>query len=256
MRSARAERPAVPHGTSLPPQVASRSPGTMWSLRGSGSPRLAARDRGRDDGAVLVEFAIIVPLLLLMVLGTIELAQFMRANTSVTTLAREGARTASAESRLDGFTEDAASAVARSATSLPLDRVMVWVYRVDTAWRRASVVVRNCYVRRVLRVEGSGRNGPRILPASQRCCPAHRRYDWRALAWTTPESWVASTINACLRDGAAQSVGVYVQARHDWLFDIIFPAASTTIRSRTVMKFEPVIPRPDAIPASLRKCKP
>ena len=254
MRSARAERPAVPHGTSLPPQVASRSPGTMWSLRGSGSPRLAARDRGRDDGAVLVEFAIIVPLLLLMVLGTIELAQFMRANTSVTTLAREGARTASAESRLDGFTTDAAAAVARSATSLPLDRVRVWVYLVTPAGAIPPSV-----------------NSDGTPPASCGTATCVEYSGWVDPAGTTPgsftlrngvpiassvESWSAATINACLRDAKAHSVGVYVQARHDWLFDLIFPAASTTIRSRTVMKFEPVVPRPDAIPASLRKCKP
>ena len=230
MRSARAERLELPHGTSLP------------------STGVASR---RDDGAVLVEFAIIVPLLLLMVLGTIELAQFMRANTSVTTLAREGARTASAESRLTGFTEDAASAVARSATSLPLDRVRVWVYRVQTAGGAppASCGTATC-------VEYSGWVDPvGPTPGSFSLRNGARQCLWR-LSRGSAETWVPGpSMHAC-ETAPPQSVGVYVQARHDWLFDIIFPAASTTIRSRTVMKFEPVIPRPDAIPASLRKCKP
>lgn len=217
----------------------------MRSDRADGSLASQRRLHSSDMGSVLVEFALVVPLLLLLALGTIELAQFMRANTSVTTLAREGARTASAESRLEGFTEDAANAVARSATSLPLDRVRVWVYRSSTADGAppASCGTATC-------VEYSGWVDPAGATPGSFSLRNGVAKPWPA------ESWSAATINACLRDSAAQSVGVYVQARHDWLFDIIFPAASTTIRSRTVMKFEPVIPRPEAEPASLRKCQP
>ena len=182
-----------------------------------------------------------VPLLLLLALGTVELAQFMRANTSVTTLAREGARTASAESRLDGFTEDAAAAVARSATSLPLDRIEVWVYFVNPLGVNADGdppatcgIGPGC-VKYSGWVEATGkfslRNGAPIASS------------------TEAATWPAGSINACLRDdkndgnGVSQSVGVLVTARHDYLFNMIFPEANTTIRSHTVMKFEPVIPR-------------
>jgi Flp pilus assembly protein TadG len=43
-------------------------------------------------GATLVEFALIVPLFLLLVLGTIDMGRYMAATASVNTAARESAR--------------------------------------------------------------------------------------------------------------------------------------------------------------------
>ena len=46
----------------------------------------------RESGAALVEFAIIAPLLLLLVFGIIEFGRAYNAQNSLTHAAREGAR--------------------------------------------------------------------------------------------------------------------------------------------------------------------
>ncbi len=46
----------------------------------------------RDDGAAAVEFALILPVLVLLVLGLIEFSLLFNAQISVTNAAREGAR--------------------------------------------------------------------------------------------------------------------------------------------------------------------
>jgi Flp pilus assembly protein TadG len=52
----------------------------------------AASRRARADGASLVEFAIIAPLLLLLIFGVVEFARIIATYTGVYTAAREGAR--------------------------------------------------------------------------------------------------------------------------------------------------------------------
>jgi len=197
----------------------------------------------QDRGAVAVEAAIILPVILLLALGMMELGMLMKAHTATTTLAREGARTASAESRVPTFAEDAANSIVRSAATLDFKRMTVWVYLVNPGddGKPPASCTTNC-------VNFSGWVDPvGATPGS----------------FTTKSgSWSPSSINACLRDSAAQSVGVYVQTSHDWMFDLFpdkipsLPGSNTNVSSRTVMKFEPVIPRTDAIEPNLRRCKP
>jgi Flp pilus assembly protein TadG len=53
-----------------------------------------SRFRSRDDGAQLVEFALLAPLLLLLVLGIVEFGWLFSQNNDVRHGAREGARAA------------------------------------------------------------------------------------------------------------------------------------------------------------------
>jgi hypothetical protein len=195
-----------------------------------------ARAAGRDTGAVAVEAALLAPLLILFALGVIELALLLRSSIAATTLAREGARTASAEPRLVGFTTDAARAVTRSAATLTFDRIEVWVYEAQGA---ASLP------------PGGGTN-PASCTAANRCVRYSGWVDPTGFA-TVSGAWDPRDINACIADAGADYVGVYVRARHDWLFNL-FGGANTTVTGRTVMKFEPVIPRPTA-PDFQRTCK-
>ena len=48
--------------------------------------------RGKEDGAAIVEFALILPLLILLVFGTIEFARAYNAKVTLTHAAREGVR--------------------------------------------------------------------------------------------------------------------------------------------------------------------
>lgn len=49
-------------------------------------------DRMRERGAVAVEFAILLPVLLLILMGTMEFGRAFNTQTSLTAAAREGAR--------------------------------------------------------------------------------------------------------------------------------------------------------------------
>lgn len=55
---------------------------------------LARMKRRRDDGASLVEFALLMPLLLLLTLGIVELGYLLGQNNEVRHAAHEGARLA------------------------------------------------------------------------------------------------------------------------------------------------------------------
>jgi hypothetical protein len=55
---------------------------------------MARQDPCRPCGAVLVEFAVVVPLLLLIVLGILEYGQYVQAHEAVSLAAREAARVA------------------------------------------------------------------------------------------------------------------------------------------------------------------
>lgn len=48
--------------------------------------------RGRDEGSTLLEFAIILPITLMLMLGIMEGARFVAEKQAITTASREGAR--------------------------------------------------------------------------------------------------------------------------------------------------------------------
>lgn len=87
--------------------------------RGKGSRRVReqartpvlGRTRRRDSGAALVEFAVLAPLLLLLLFGIIEFAWLFSQNLDVRHGAREGARLASVDSLPTTNAQDLANAI-------------------------------------------------------------------------------------------------------------------------------------------------
>jgi Flp pilus assembly protein TadG len=80
-----------------------------------GLPGTLGRDRGRparDRGAAAVEFALVLPLLLLLVFGLIDFGRALNAQITLTQAAREGARLAALGE------PDAASRAQAAATGL------------------------------------------------------------------------------------------------------------------------------------------
>ena len=61
-------------------------------------------NRFNNNGQALVEFAIILPLLMLLVFGIIEFGRFLYLKNSVTNAAREGARLAAVTKPYDAAT--------------------------------------------------------------------------------------------------------------------------------------------------------
>ncbi|MDH3396779.1 MAG: pilus assembly protein [Acidimicrobiia bacterium] len=88
--------------------------------------------RDKEDGAVLVEFALVVGLLLLIVFGTIEMGLAFRDWLSMTSATREGVRVGTAAGThmdADCFVLDALSG---SLQAVPLDDIeQVWIFKAD-----------------------------------------------------------------------------------------------------------------------------
>lgn len=195
-----------------------------------------------------VEAAIVLPLLLVLALGTIEVALLLRDHVAATTFARAGARTASAEPRFgtntagfghtgtgstSSFAQDAADAMQRASSTLARDSIdFIRVYLANRqgypsqtvgGWASdgtsdfSSCPPSTCVQYRW--VEGTGGN------------PG--RFTWQS------GSWDPRTINACIGDNGVQSVGVLVQVDHPWVVGF-FGGGSTKVRANTVMRFEPL----------------
>ncbi len=174
-------------------------------------------------GAVAVEAALIVPLLLIILFGIIDSALYLRDAAAVSSVVRHGARIASAEPRRVGFVADAADAVASAVTVLDSNVIdELWVYQADshgTPAYSAAFSDGGCVARCV-------------------------RLRWNATASRFDPvggDWNSALINACVGDPSAMSVGVYLRVRHPMLFPMLTGSLpNRIIGERAVMHFEPL----------------
>lgn len=170
-----------------------------------------------QHGAVAVEAAIIVPLVVSMLLGIIDLAMMLHSQVGLSAAARSGARVASSEPRTPGFADHAASAALRSGLGMAWSQVEeIWVYRANSSG-----------------FPGTATSFPTQCP--QRCV----RY--RVSAAGTPVviqgQWAAESIDACI--GTADDVGVRIVGRHTAVTASLVP--SGRMSQYAVMRFEPTI---------------
>jgi Flp pilus assembly protein TadG len=75
--------------------------------------------RASESGAAAVEFAILLPLLLMLVLGTIEFGRAYNAQITLTNAARDGVRVMAVANDPDGAQTAARNAAASVSTSIP-----------------------------------------------------------------------------------------------------------------------------------------
>src|SRR6476660_1585054 len=93
--------------------------------------RTSKRFRG-ERGAALVEFAILLPLVMLITFGVIEFSAAYQSSSIATASARTAARTASAEALLSTYATDAATAAATALRTAPSDEPQeMWIYRAN-----------------------------------------------------------------------------------------------------------------------------
>lgn len=186
--------------------------------------------RGNDRGAVAVEAALVIPVIVLILFGIIEFSLLLRDYVSLTSASRTGARTASAEPRNASFADDAAAAVARAGLAMPLSSIEeLWVYQANDKGY-------------------PGADGSTGFSSS---CPDNCvRYSYDAgsssFVRTGPANWAPSTINACAGDPDATSVGIYLKAKHTYVTKLVGDTVS--MAEHAVMRFEP-------FPTSAGQCK-
>ncbi len=213
--------------------------------------RVAGRRRRRrgDSGATAVEFAIVVPVLLLLVIGMLEFAFVMRDYLSVSSATRTGARIASTgagagpgtcpgapvtcvTSAVPALAQDAVDAIQQSGSAMPQNYVdYVLVYKSNDKGYPGSA-------------------GNTTMPSYAQCgvgaytnCVGFR---WAKSAgrfvYAGQGSWNSQSIYACapstVTDPGPDSVGVYMHATHPYLSGMF--GTTLGISNRAIMQFEPL----------------
>jgi Flp pilus assembly protein TadG len=203
-----------------------------------------------DDGSAAVEFAIIVPVLILFVIGVLEFSLVLRDYLGVSSSVRVGARIASSGAGSGPGCDDAspptctnrttpslaqaaADAIQRAGTAMPQNSIdEIWVYQANS----------------------SGFPGTATSQATSTCTTNCVRYIWVDSTSTTAGrfrygsgSWDSRTINACINTSGAMAVGVYMKATHPFLTRVFVPSLS--VSDRSVMMFEP-LPNNQCLPST------
>jgi hypothetical protein len=197
--------------------------------------------RRRDErGASAVEFALVVPLLLTFLLGTVELGLYMKDYVSMSSSVRAGARSASAAADAGPakcgvsncsplrptFAQAAADTMQTAGMAMNADDInWIMVYSANSVGYPA------------------GSSPATGLPST---CPSNCvKYVWEPASnrfMFSSGSWDSATVNACLNDAGRESVGVAMQARHNWMTGLVsgLMGGNKIMVERTVMQFEPL----------------
>ncbi len=189
------------------------------------------RRRKGDRGAAAVEFALVVPLLLTFLLGTVELGLYMKDYVSMSSSVRAGARTASAAAgagpamcganpcspRRPTFAQAAADTMQTAGMAMNSDDInWIMIFKADTTGTIPASCTANCV-----------------------------KYVWNPTTNKFVYSsglWDSRLVNACLNDVARDSIGVAMEARHRWMSGLVsgLMGGNKIMTERTVMQFEPL----------------
>jgi Flp pilus assembly protein TadG len=189
-----------------------------------GSRIRTRRELASDRGAVAVEAALIIPVIILILFGIIEFALLLRDYVALTSATRTGTRMASAEPRMSAFADDAVAAVARAGTAMPASSIQeMWVYKANADGLPGTE---------------SKTVGAKFVSCSANCL----RYTYNASTKSFTAaggSWSYTSINACASESTNMtSVGVYIKAQHAW-FTKLF-GSNVSMGEHAVMRFEPM----------------
>lgn len=181
-----------------------------------------------DRGSVVVEAALIIPVLILLIFGVVEWSFVLRDEAAVSSAARTGVRTASVPPgpASTNITQPTAEAIQRAGSAMPKDNLeYILVYQANTDGYPLP--------------EG---NNAMTCAGAGKTCVKHTWSDSRDKFDKVEGEWDPALINTCVGDPNAQSVGVYVKAKHPMVTS--FFGSSRDVDDGAVLKFEP---RPKAI---------
>ncbi len=197
--------------------------GTQVRRRGADSPdvrilppaRQAAR-RADERGAVLVEAAFVLPVLIILMLGIFEFSLIFKDQQTIYSATRSGARIASAEARNTNYQTNTVDAVTTALAAIPQSNWReLWIYKASSSGMPPSGNFTTC---------------------SGACV----KYVWTAGAWVkqSGSDWAATGTNsqyAC--SGNPDSLGVYLKIDHSMISGMF--GNTKTLTDKTIIKLEP-----------------
>ena len=207
-------------------------------MRKRQSRRLGDRRRRMraEDGVAAVEFAIMLPVLLLFVVGMLEFGFVMRDWLTVSGAARDGARaatngaangcyTGSGATCVPVLAQTAADSVEKAVIGMPKSAVRnIWVYKANSSGYPGSATTQAA-------ADTAGCSTDCIV------------YSWSASANSgaggfirTAGTWDSSRINACLPN--PDQVGVILRTDHPYMTRMF--GATIALNDRAFMRFQPL----------------
>lgn len=186
------------------------------------------RWRSAEDGAALVETAILLPVVLLIVFGIIEFSSAFNDASVTSDASRAGGRIASAQARNPAYATNAAQSVAAALKTLPADSPQeLWIYRANDKG-----------------FPGADGNDDFDV-CSTKCVSYTWNADTKDWNYGTPGGggWDSSTQQVC--NEPFDQIGIYVKIRHDFITGLF--GATIDLDDHAVFRFEPT---PSAVCAS------
>ena len=181
--------------------------------------RLVTRDRERERGSVVIEFAIVLPLLITITFGIIEYSSAYHDSAIAADATRAGGRVGSALATDPSYTTSIVQSVDATLSTVPADAPQeLWIYKANA----------NGY-------PGSGNN-------FSTCAANCIRYLWspsaKAFDTTRPSGggWPASSQQVCTQP--FDELGVYLKMNHNFVTGLF--GANITLTSHAVFRLEPV----------------
>ena len=203
------------------------------------------RRKRREDGAVAVEAALVIPILCLLVFGMIEFSFIMRDYATVASMSRSGARIASTGAdHGPGTCETGTGAPPCTSTSAP-----ALAQEAADAIQRSGAAGNSAIIDYVLIYEANlqgypGLDGVTTMPSSCTNVPNCVMFVWRPTLSKfkyASGAWDSKSISACFPGSALKPmdrVGVYMHAIHPMMTGLF--GSSINLEDRTVMDFEPL----------------
>jgi hypothetical protein len=194
----------------------------------------------RERGAVAIETALVMPLVLAVLLGIVEVSLLIRDHVAVTSAVRVGSRIASASADAGpGVCETGPTAPPCTSASSPALAQLA----ADAIQRAGSAMpadsIDHILVYKANRQGFPGADGNTTMPTS---CSGYAncvRFTWNDAANAfryAGGAWDSKGINACVNE--SDTLGVAMQATHEFMTGIL--GASVGLADRSVMRFEPL----------------
>ncbi len=195
--------------------------------------RLRRRRAEGDRGAVITEFALLAPLLALIVAGVLEFGLAWRDSMTVSNALRSGARVGSNAGRERGADYTILKSLQAAMAEIPDARIeRIIVYKASTA---NSAVPAACLA---ITTSGGVTGSCNVYVATDLARPLSDFAGTTSCDVGSPDEHWCPTSRQNQQALGADYLGVWMQVRYDYVTGM-FPGDGLTIRDRAIMRLEP-----------------